>query len=550
LSLIGEAGRWLATALTGLFCKKQGAEVSKNLVVKTLSDGETWTCPAGVTSVQLAGLINVENIDELAVRGIDNDLKYYSWGNNSAGNLGDTTTTSRSFPQVMPYNLNLKEFYTPVRHLFSFAKDAEGRLYGWGANTYGNLGIGNTSNTTRPTEVLGITNVKKVYGGLISSFFIDGNDDLYGCGANLTGSLGDNTNTARSSPTPVLGGLKWKDVKAYGSTTYGLTTNNLIYSFGANSDGMLGDNTVTHRSSPVAVVGGKTWKTLARTEFNFEGWPQVTSLSSSYSLGSFSNTMLAIDENDDMYAWGNNGHGALGDGTTVRKSSPVLVVGGLKWKEAFTGSGGSTFTMASYGIDTNDNLYGWGSNTALAPLGDGTLTHRSSPVQILSNVAKFTRGYDFMQTGRAYCLALLKNGDLYAWGNNSTGQLGDGTTTAKSSPVLVSGGHKFITIFQASHYNGTTTFSFSGGLTEDRQILTWGSNSSGLLGDGTASNRSTPGRLFGNYGWLSNQFVPTKPIVVSVTPGSSYAVSKKGSTAVFGDAKVSPAEKVIISYLA
>ena len=128
---------------------------------------------------------------------------------------------------------------------------------------------------------------------------------VYGWGVNNFGQAGDNTAIDRSSPVSVVGGFtNWCQV----SGSVALRTNGTIWAWGNNAAGQLGDNTTVNKSSPVSVVGG------------FTDWCQVS--------GNGGN-VLALRTNGTAWAWGNNAAGQLGDNTTVNKSSPVSVVGGL-----------------------------------------------------------------------------------------------------------------------------------------------------------------------------------------------------------------------------
>jgi alpha-tubulin suppressor-like RCC1 family protein len=534
LNLIGEAGRWLATALTGLFCKKQGAEVSKNLVVKTLSDGESWTCPAGVTSVQVSGLLNVENVDSFAGKAFDKDLVFYRWGWNALGQLGDGSTTNRSVPTPIPFKF--KKVFTPPRFPSMFALNLNDELVAWGQNYQGMLGVGNVANQTAPQPVLGgLGPIKKVQCSSHSAGILLENGDLYMMGVNSSGTLGDGTTVAKSSPVLVVGGLKWKEFFTDGASTYAIRDNDDLYAWGNNGSGQLGDNSITNRASPVQVVGGLKWKSLGGYSTSaFEGLAGPVNQGGFILSPNLYPTMHAINSNDDMYGWGYNIDGQIGDNTRISRSSPVLVVGGLKWKEA----------SVSAGITTGDNLYLWGLAESTNPLGDGTLAKRSSPVLILSNAKKFKKHY----SGGYY--AITNANDLYAWGGNANGQLGDGTTTVKTTPVNISSGTKFIDVFLGSHYISPNYFIYAHALTESRKLMGTGSNNSNALGDGSATNRTTFTPVYGDYNWIANSFVTTAPVYVPVTPGTTYSVAKRGSAVKFADFTLAQAEQVIISYLA
>ena len=127
------------------------------------------------------------------------------------------------------------------------------------------------------------------------------------------------------------------------------------------------------------------------------------------------------------YCWGSNFSGQLGDGTTTDRSSPVLVTGGVSFAAVSAGPGGD-FTC---GVTSGGAVYCWGYN-GNGELGDGTTTNRSSPVLVMGGVS-----FAAVSAGGAHTCGVTAGGAVYCWGLNSSGQLGDGTTTDRSSPVLV-----------------------------------------------------------------------------------------------------------------
>ena len=186
--------------------------------------------------------------------------------------------------------------------------------------------------------------------------------------------------------------------------------------------------------------------------------------------GGLSHT-LAIDSEGNLWAWGDNRYGQLGDGTITDKIVPMQIKQGTKFKEI---SAGNFYSLA---IDSEGNLWTWGSNDS-GRLGDGTTTQRISPVQIKSGT-KFKE----ISAGIEHSLAIDSEGNLWAWGNNMYGQLGDGTTTQKISPVQIKSGTKFTQISGANH---------SLAIDEEGNLWTWGWNAYGQLGDGTKEDKTLP----------------------------------------------------------
>ena len=194
---------------------------------------------------------------------------------------------------------------------------------------------------------------------------------------------------------------------------------------------------------------------------------------------------FAITTTGRLYAWGSGGGGvgALGDLSTVAKSSPVLVSGpaGASWSVvASAGVSGST----AYGvaITTTGQLYAWGGGTT-GQLGDLTTVNKSSPVLVSGPAAT---SWSTVTAGTFNAYAITTTGQLYAWGAGASGALGDLSITNKSSPVLVSGP-------AATSWTAAAAF-LSGGIatTTTGQLYAWGSGTNGALGDLSATNKSSP----------------------------------------------------------
>ena len=181
-----------------------------------------------------------------------------------------------------------------------------------------------------------------------------------------------------------------------------------------------------------------------------------------------------------LNAWGTNNSGNLGDGTTTNRSSPVQI-GTSSWAAVSTGGGSSGFFSAA--IRSDGALFTWGLN-AIGQLGDGTTVSKSSPVQVGSS------SWTTVAAGGAHTAAIRSDGALFTWGINTNGQLGDGTTTARSSPVQIGTSSWTAVAAGTSH-----TLGISGNL-----LYTWGLNFSGQLGQGTSgfTQRSSPSLVGSN----------------------------------------------------
>ena len=273
-----------------------------------------------------------------------------------------------------------------------------------------------------------------------------------------TGQLGDNTITSKSSPVQTIAyGNNWKQVSIR-SHAASIKTDGTLWLWGPNSSGELGDNSAVPKSSPVQTVAFGT------------NWKQV---STGYSTTTRACT-AAIKTDGTLWTWGGNAYGQLGDNTITPRSSPVQTVAfGTNWKQVSAG-----YNCAA--IKTDGTLWTWGSND-WGQLGDNTITKRSSPVQTIA----FGTNWSQVSCGRFHVAAIKTDGTLWCWGRNSVAQLGDNTTTSRSSPVqTVAFGTNWK---QLSCGLNTTT-----AIKSDGTLWCWGSGTNGQLGDNTITLKSSP----------------------------------------------------------
>ena len=214
---------------------------------------------------------------------------------------------------------------------------------------------------------------------------------------------------------------------------------------------------------------------------------------------------LAINEKGELYAWGSNYLGALGDGTTTNRSTPTRIGTAADWKHI---AAGRRFNLA---VNTKGELYAWGLNS-YGQLGDGSTTNRNTPTRI-GTAANWTH----IAVGRDYSLALNGKGELYAWGfNGSSGRLGDGTTTNRNTPTRIGTAANWTHISAGLHH--------SLALNSKGELHAWGLNGSGRLGDGTTTSRKTPTRIGTAADWK----------IVSGGRWNNLAVNSKGELYAWG----------------
>ena len=192
---------------------------------------------------------------------------------------------------------------------------------------------------------------------------------------------------------------------------------------------------------------------------------------------------FGITSDGTIWSWGSNANGILGDNTGIDKSSPVSVVGGFTWCNV--SAGGISHVMA---LKNDNTAWGWGIDVG-GKIGNGIGAgyNRSSPVSVVG-------GFTWCKVEAAYSSSIgIKNdGTLWAWGYGYCGQLGDGTTTDKCSPISVVGGFA-----DWCEIGSGTNRIF--GIRANGTLWAWGKAYCGTLGDGTTVDKSSPVSVVGGF---------------------------------------------------
>jgi alpha-tubulin suppressor-like RCC1 family protein len=325
------------------------------------------------------------------------------WGYNVLGELGDNTIVNKSSPIQIPGTTWIDISGGGSFVGFSLARKTDGTLWSWGTNGTGQLGDGTILKKSSPVQIPGTT-WNDIAAGSNHSLARKTDGTLWAWGSNTYGPLGDGTVVNKSSPIQIPG-TTWNDIATGTAFSLARKTDGTLWAWGDNSNGQLGQNNTITRSSPVQIPG-TSWNDIAALGYS-----------------------LARKTDGTLWSWGINQYGQLGDGTVVNKSSPIQIPG-TTWNDIAAGTG---FSLAR---KTDGTLWSWGVN-AYGTLGDGTVVWKSSPIQIpgttWNDIAAAVSG------DITYALARKTDGTLWAWGDNSNGQLGDGTVINKSSPVQIPG---------------------------------------------------------------------------------------------------------------
>jgi alpha-tubulin suppressor-like RCC1 family protein len=451
--------------------------------------------------------------------GITTDGQAFAWGARGYGMMGIATEYAGG--TTSPIQLGTGSSYTMISSSHTgtvFLLGTTGVAEGFGTNGSGELGINVTASVGARSPLIGVASTSElspvqfgtdswtaVAAGMSHSVGIKSNGTLYTWGSNSSGQLGLGNTTAVSTPTQVGGLTNWQKLSANGYGTMAINTDGALYVWGSNNQAQLGLGDTTNRSSPVQ-LGSASWILVKGQDAGYSPIREYT---------------FGIQSDNLMYAWGWLGTGAGGvsgepadvgtlssgsayttpnkvGGALATTSSSTSKLGTDVWKAA---SAGANHTVA---IRTNGTLYAWGLNSS-GQLGLGDTTIRSSPVQI------GTSSWTAVSAGDAHTVAIRSDGGLFVWGNNGTGRLGDGTATSRSSPVQVGADSWTAVAAGGSH---------SVAVRKDGGLFAWGLNNVGQLGLSNTTNLSSPVQV-GADSWTS------------VAAGASHTVSVRSDGGLF-----------------
>ena len=356
---------------------------------------------------------------------------------------------------------------------------ASGKVFCWGYNYYGTVGDGTTNNSLVPVVVTdsGVLAGKTVTavsrGNNHTCVIADGQPVCWGDNSN--GQLGDSTTASSLVPVAfttntALAGKTVTAISTGGGHTCAIA-NGQVYCWGRNTFGQLGNGTTTNSFLPVAVdtsgvLAGKT----------------VTAMSSG-------NNHVCVVASGQAYCWGETYNGAIGDGTAIgsftTRTSPVAVTvasGVLAGKTVTAVSSDSNNTC----VVASGQAFCWGKNSS-GQIGDGTKVDRTSPVAVISSGVLAGKTVTDINTGSNH-VCVIASSQAYCWGYNQNGQIGDNTYTERLSPVAV---------ISSGVLSGKTITAISSGgqsncVLASAQVYCWGYNQFGNVGDGTVFNRPTP----------------------------------------------------------
>lgn len=315
----------------------------------------------------------------------------------------------------------------------------------WGDNSFSQLGNGTTTDSTHPVDVVGLASgVSAVWAGA-NHTCANQNGAMKCWGSNSSGQLGDKTTVNRTTPVQVAG---------FASGTFAITAGDAF---------------------SCAITGAKVTKCWGLT---FGPAPvKITGAAGAIQITAGAAHACVVLGNRSAKCWGNNSSGQLGDGTKTYRTAAVQVKTLTSGVASIWAGKFHTCAHASSGWA---KCWGAGAN---GQLGNGTLANKLTPV----TVSGMSTGVVGLRGGLSFTCAVKSGRDVWCWGRNTQGQLGNGTTTQSAVPALVSG------------FTGGTGGMLAAGTAHacvlnqvTSQAYCWGANDQGQLGDGTLTQRLTP----------------------------------------------------------
>jgi alpha-tubulin suppressor-like RCC1 family protein len=450
----------------------------------------------------------------------------YCWGLGTSGQLGNGTSVSSSVPVAVSGSLNLTQI--AVGATSACGLTSAGAAYCWGAGGSGQLGNGTTAAAqTTPVPVSGSLSLTSIDAGGSTACGLTTAGAAYCWGSGGSGQLGNGTTiTAQTTPTAISGSLTLTQVSVGNTAVCGLTGGGAGYCWGAGGSGQLGNGTTTAaQTTPTAISGSLT---LAEVTVGNTSACGLTSAGAAYCWGAGGSGQLgngttaaaqttpsavttagtplagvtlsqiiagagfacALGGGNAAYCWGVNSSGQLGDpDTALNFNVPILVLA----KTSLVAVGYNHSCLIR-----NGKAWCWGDDT-YGELGNNTTTPTPQSTRVPVYTGGVLSGVSLTQivAGQNFTCALATTGNAYCWGNNGTisgdtTSLGNGTTTASSAPVLVSGGLAFGDITAGADY--------ACGVTTAGAAYCWGNDGSGQLGTSllTGFSQTTPAAVLTN----------------------------------------------------
>ncbi|MGO8669787.1 MAG: RCC1 domain-containing protein [Capsulimonadaceae bacterium] len=438
-----------------------------------------------------------------------------TWGEGNYGELGDGFYWTG--PDTQPGFISVGGTAVSAGQYHCLSLTSSGTVLAWGNNTYGQLGTGNTTSYDTPVEVNGLTGVIAVAAGYDHSLALLQNGTVWAWGYNSTGELGNGSTTTSYIPVQVTGLSGVTAISAGSGFSLALCSNGTVWGWGSNFWGQLGLGTAG------------TWDTAPHTTpAQVPGLPTITAISAG------GNHSLAIDSSGNVWAWGFNMFGQLGNGTTDETNNPCPApVEGLTNVVGIAGGG-----VHSLAVRVDGTAWAWGCNSS-GQLGNGTTTNSCVPVEVEDPTGNtYLTKVSAVAAGASHSIAIVPPvspygvGIVSSWGDNSYGELGNGTTTGSTVPVSLANLPPLISMSAIAAGGDHSLI-----IPAEYPMATFGEGNYGELGDGQSPTGPTPSLTYVTppSGPYEGMLMPSGMTAVSDGQYHCLALSATGTVSAWGD---------------
>lgn len=376
----------------------------------------------------------------------------------------------------------------------------------WGSNTAGQLGNGSNSDSAAPVAVNGLSDVTALTSGIDHSCAIQSDNTVWCWGNNTYGQLGDASQTASNQPVQITG-LYAQSISAGAHFSCALKTDNTSVCWGLNQWGQLGNNSTDTALTPVAVMDGadmaklyaghnygcailhnnraKCWGInveqmgFATSTYSVNGLLTKAALAQAVEVQAGSQHFCLRLLDNSMQCWGNNQYGQLGTGGKSAGNVQTSTAKAVNISDVVTITAGARHSCA---VLSSGQVQCFGDNTS-GQLGNGTNISSNNPVTVSDMVSA-----ELVGAGENHSCALLGDDTVQCWGNNAHRQLGGGDYFTSSVPVAVSISNVRAISVGANH---------SCAIKNDNTVWCWGDNANKQLGDNALPNSNTPVQISG-----------------------------------------------------
>lgn len=373
---------------------------------------------------QAAAVTPMVSTGQFATVALKSDGTVLAWGMNTAGQVGDGTTTDRNSPVKVSSLTDVIAVSTGHSHVLALKSD--GTVWAWGSNDYGQLAAASsTTRSTTPIQVSGLSNVIAVAAGAAHSYALKKDGTVWAWGDNYGGKLGTGNTNPSTTPVQVINLTDVAGISAGGNHGMALKSDGSIWMWGVGDKGQLGDGASVNRSTPVMV----------------SGLPTITAISAGYDHN------LAVSSDGKVYAWGANDTSQLGDGTKTGQNRGIpglvkMLDSTAKLVDMSNITAVSAGRGGSVALDKTGKVYQWGT---LPPASnDKSVQSMTAGIDfdffgiLYSKTVKMSSRVSQVSAGLMYALYLNSDGSVYSAGYND-GRLGTGNTSATEIPVEVLG---------------------------------------------------------------------------------------------------------------